>query len=351
MTQVNNPSRACLHVVQYAAALLVSAALAISVPLSADAQSGGAWPVKGKLIGKKGKRSEDISGIACTTTQGFPRSCLVIDDNLQEAQFVTLEDGQLRAGNTIRLIDNTFRGRPLELDGEGVAFSDGFYYVIGSHGHPRDRNARLDPERDAALIKARIEAASQIVRFRAGANGAAGPVERTGKLRDIIAAEPLLRPFLDRRLDDNGLTLEGLAIRDGRLMAGFRAPVLEDRRVPILSVSLAALFGSGEPNARLHRLRLGDGQGVRDLAIYRDGVLVLAGPSAEGSEPYTIYWWDGIGEEVRLLKDISDTIAAQPRHKPEAILPLDRGQSGLRVLVLFDAAKDGGPLAVEVPEP
>lgn len=350
MTPVLSPSRTGLHIVRFAAACLVAAILATVVSLPAPAQIDGVWPVKGKLVGKKGKRSEDISGIACTTTQGFPRSCLVIDDNLQEAQFVTVEDGRLRAGGTIRLIDNTFRGRPLELDGEGVAFSDGFYYVIGSHGHPRDRNRRLDPERDAALIKARIDAASQVVRFRAGANGATGPIERTSKLRDVIAAEPLLRPFMDRRLEDNGLTIEGLAIRDGRLMAGFRGPVLDDG-VAILSVSLAALFGSGEPNAQLHRLRLGTGQGVRALATYRDGVLVLAGPTAEGPEPYAIYWWGGTGEKVRLLKDLSDTPAAQSGNKPEAILPLDRSESGLRVLVLSDGAKEGGPVAVNVPEP
>ncbi len=83
------------------------------------------WPVEGRLIGEKGKKSKDISGIACAKPQGFPRSCLVIDDNGQQAQFVTLKDGEIVAGNSIRLIEDALGGQPLELDGEGVAFADG----------------------------------------------------------------------------------------------------------------------------------------------------------------------------------------------------------------------------------
>jgi len=30
------------------------------------------WPVTNRLLGKKGKKSVDISGIACTASQGFP---------------------------------------------------------------------------------------------------------------------------------------------------------------------------------------------------------------------------------------------------------------------------------------
>ena len=55
------------------------------------------WPVKERLFGKHGARSENVSGIACTSERGFPRSCLVIDDELQAAQLVTVKDGELRA--------------------------------------------------------------------------------------------------------------------------------------------------------------------------------------------------------------------------------------------------------------
>ena len=78
----------------------------------------------------------------------FPRTCLIIDDNLQDAQFVELKDGKLVAGDFVNLIKNKFGDERLELDGEGIAFSHGFFYVIGSHGHPRDSDEKLDPVKD-----------------------------------------------------------------------------------------------------------------------------------------------------------------------------------------------------------
>jgi hypothetical protein len=310
-----------------------------------------AWPVHGRLLGKGGQKSEDVSGIACAKPQGFPRPCLVIDDNVQHAQFVTVKDGEIVAGDTIPLIDNSFDGKDLELDGEGVAYADGFYYVMGSHGHPRDSRHDHDREKDAAKIAARIAASSQIVRFRSDGEGATSAVERTGKLRAIIAQEPALAPFVDRRLEDNGLTIEGIAIRHGRLLAGFRGPSLSNGRAAVLSVAIDGVFGGVSPGARLHRLPLGEGRGVRDLAAFGDGVLVLAGPTASDPGPYAIYWWDGESDEVRLLKDLADIVGANGERKAEGLLALEEGASGLRVLILFDSEKEGAPVATVIPRP
>ena len=309
------------------------------------------WPVHGRLLGKDDKKSEDVSGIACATPRGFPRSCLVIDDNVQHAQFVTVKDGELIAGDTIALIDDSFDGKDLELDGEGVAYADGFYYVMGSHGHPRDSRHDRDREKDAAKIAARIAASSQIVRFRSDGDGATSAVERTRKLRAIIAREPALAPFVDRRLEDNGLTIEGIAVRRGRILAGFRGPTLSNGRAAVLSVAIDGVFGNASPAARLHRLPLGEGRGVRDLAAFGDGVLVLAGPTASDPGPYAIYWWDGESDEVRLLKDLAGIVGANGERKAEGLLPLDEGASGLRVLILFDSEKEGAPVATVIPRP
>jgi hypothetical protein len=46
------------------------------------------WPVDGNLQGKNGKKSNDVSGITCIAPD-FLRACLIIDDNLQAAQFVS----------------------------------------------------------------------------------------------------------------------------------------------------------------------------------------------------------------------------------------------------------------------
>ena len=60
---------------------------------SALARSDKIWPVEGNLVGeiKNGeeKKAKDVSGIACMETSGFPRHCLIVDDNTQIAQSVT----------------------------------------------------------------------------------------------------------------------------------------------------------------------------------------------------------------------------------------------------------------------
>jgi hypothetical protein len=334
------------------AAPLRSAALALVVAavaaVSSMAEAKERWPVKHELIGKDGKKSKNVSGIACTTEHRFPRSCLVIDDNLQAAQFVTLRQGKLVAGGPVKLIDNTFKRKPLELDGEGVAFASSRYYVIGSHGHPRDKKHKLDPKRDTEEITARILASSQVVRFRPDEDqSAAVDIERTSRLREIIAVDEVLAPYLDRRLEDNGLTIEGVAVRDGRLYAGFRGPVLDDTRAAILSVQINTLFGGTGTAHRLFQLSLGGGRGVRDLTAHGEFILILAGPVRDGAGTYAVYSWDGQTENVKLLSELS----FRSSRKPEALLPLKTSGPELRVLILFDGDKEGAPTPVNVGAP
>ena len=316
------------------------------------------WEVDGKLIGKirkktgKVKKSEDVSGIACTAKKGFPRTCLIIDDNLQDAQFVELKDGKLVVGDSVNLINNKFKDERLELDGEGVAFSQGFFYVIGSHGHPRDSDEKLDPVKDRDEINARIAANSQIVRIRVR-DGADAKPEPTSTLRKIITGETTLKGFADRRLEENGVTIEGIAIKDDKtLFAGFRGPVLKGdegkSRAVVLSVPLSALFDGGEAQHRVFRLPLGPARGVRDLVTYEDGILILAGPGACQCGTYAIYSWDGASENVTLLSELEQF---DPARKPEGLLPLDRNGKKLRVLILFDGDEEGKPTPVEIPAP
>ncbi len=107
--------------------------------------------------------AEDLSGIACTTDSGFPRTCLLIDDEQQSAQVVTLSDGEITAGRLLLLIDDRFDGNPVELDGEGVAFADNFFYVIGSHGRPRHDKDATDQAKEEARVAAGLAACSKLI--------------------------------------------------------------------------------------------------------------------------------------------------------------------------------------------
>lgn len=305
------------------------------------------WPVHGKLQGKKGQASEDVSGIACTSQHGFPRRCVVIDDNLQAAQFVEVKDGEIQAGKMLPVISDHFRNKAIELDGEGVAYSDGFFYVIGSHGHPRDSENELGRKE----IAARIEASSQIVRFRSNGGEGASAIERTSKLRDVIKQQAELERYRDKRLEKNGLTIEGIAVTRGRVFAGFRGPSLDGGLAPVLSVTVDGLFGNAAPEPRLWKLPLGEGIGVRDLTVFGDGMFVLAGPTSSEPGPYAIYWWDGKSNDARLLRDIADAVGKKGKRKAEALLPLEEDSSGVRVLILFDGRKEGAPISITVPRP
>ena len=320
----------------------------LSIATSGDARE--RWPVTGKIIGKNEKKAKDVSGIACLTTSGFPRTCMVVDDNVQHAQLVTLYDGELVANEVVPLNDSSFEGKALELDGEGVAYAGGHFYVIGSHGRPRDKDGKLKESEKRDLLNAQITASSQLIKIWLNAAGAT-VVDRTARLRDVLRQQRDLAPFVDRRLEKNGLTVEGVAIIRDRLFAGLRAPILSGDQAAIVSVELNALFGSGEPKEKLHFLKLGKGRGVRDLAAFRDGILIVAGPSADEKGQYAIYWWNGHDDAATMLAELTEATGKKGKRKVEGLLPLDQSADRLRILLLFDGEKEGAPVALQIPAP
>jgi Protein of unknown function (DUF3616) len=344
----------------------------------AAAQSDKAWKVDGRLLGADQKKSKDVSGIACMTATP-PAKCLVIDDEVTFAQLVIVTDGLLIAGDTIPLAD---RGEgKLSLDGEGVAFAPGpagtgVFYVVGSHGHPRDRHRKLDPERDANEIAMRTAASSKLIRLPVDSAQISdmGRLVRptSGRteidLRFLIQADPALaplRPFLGKRLEEEsrGFNIEGIAAVQGRLYVGARGPVFpgerpgEPDRAAIFSFEQDAPFLGQPPQAELRLLPLGPKRGVRDLAALGGDLLILAGPAYEpntapaAGKPgeYAIYRWDRVAAVPTLLKDLPQFSEDGEPLKPEAILPLgSRADGTLDVLVLFDGATEGGPRLVQI---
>jgi len=333
----------------------------MSLIVARPAQAGGEvpWPVNGKLLGKEDKKAKDVSGIACNAADSLPRTCLLVDDETQGVQIVIVREGEVTAGEFIPLIDDTFAGEPVELDGEGVAFADGSFYVIGSHGHPRDKKKKLDKTKDATKIAASIKANSRVIRLRFSPS-AIGPdgglktapdITRSAELAKLLAANAILQPFVNQRLDENGLTIEGVAVRNGRLYAGMRGPALDGGEAAILSVALDALFGAAVADPRLDRIALGTGRGIRDLVAFDGGFLILAGPSAEADGTYSLYFWDGGNKPMPLADLPTLTDEDGDQLKAEAVLPLDRSAAKLRVLVFFDGAKEGAPRAIEISYP
>jgi hypothetical protein len=343
----------------------VLAAILVTCPGQLEARE---WKVENKLEGKPDKddpneihKAQDVSGIACSSETGFPRQCIVIDDEAQRAQVVIVHDNKLVAGQSFQLISNSHNGKPVELDGEGVAYADGYFYIIGSHGSPRSE------QDDKAKREARIAASSQLVRFRIDSDDVTKDgrlkvsprIEATSKLRKALANNPILQPFAEKDLDKNGLTIEGAAVKGGTLYAGLRAPGLLGAQTVVASVTVTSLFDGKPtiPEVSLHYLTVGEGNGIRDLAVYKGQFIVLVGPALDLKEDdpgkYFISRWAGQGDlsgprtevEVHRGKP-GDDKSKYP--KPEAILPLDESNDGLRVLVIYEGAKEGRPREVTI---
>ncbi|MBX9932097.1 MAG: DUF3616 domain-containing protein [Methylobacterium sp.] len=344
-----------------AAAILACLGLAGQSVLYATAAEG-VWPVEGRLLGEPrgtagdAKKAKDVSGIACATELGFPRVCVVADDSSQGAQIVVLYDGRLVAGDFIRLTDASLDGDLLELDAEAVAYAEGAFYVMGSHGRPRHRDGGAGDAKTEAKTAARrhlfrvtfdVTSVDTVGRLAKPAT-----VKRSLTLSDVIRAEPILGPSFDGALAGGGVDIEGAAIRGGRLYAGLRGPILPSGEAVILSVPLDVLFDGAAGQAKLHRLDLGDGRGIRDLVAFKNGFLVLGGPlkdpsdDAVASGDYVVRWWDGAAS-----RPLGVIPAFGRKVKPEALVPLDQADGRLRLLVLFDGPPEGGPRVVLIEAP
>jgi hypothetical protein len=299
------------------------------------------------FAGKKPRKAaKDISGIACRPPSGGDYRCLVINDENKAVQFATLKQGTIIPGPSLPLVKDSApagaggrqptigcpkQGGFEDFDGEGVAFADRHFYVVGSHGCSRHSGEY----RPSSFLLARI----------APGNGETGAPELSWRVADLLGAADEVAPFVGKALDDksNGLNIEGIAVVGDRLWLGLRAPSL-DGRAFLVGGSLAELFKPGSEPAtgkpQLLAFQAGTQRGVRDLAPLADGrLLVLVGPAQEQDVPYAI-----------LLLDPADPAAIRelgqlhPRKdgKAEALTVLAQERDELRVLVGYDSVKNGG---------
>jgi hypothetical protein len=348
---------------------LILASISLLAINPAAARDATAWKVDQKLLGEaKGPpdfhKSENVSGIACDLGMKLPKLCLVVDDETQGAQIVLLMDDELRAGGFIPLSYAQYAGEPFELDAEGVAFDAGHFYVVGSHGRARHEKNSKKEDKKKAKNNAKAEASRQIFRIALPASAVdmktgeiigKADITPSSALAAILQGQPELAPFYDKPLEENGVTIEGIAVRDERLFIGLRGPVL-GTDAAVLSVRASAIFDGQPPDAKLHTLplekdTLGHPRGIRDLARYRDGFLILAGPvndppddTAIKAGDYAIYFWDRNNKPSRLV----NLKSYGKKTKPEALLPLEGDDARIRVLLMFDGPEEGEPTPLEI---
>jgi len=342
----------------------VLAPLLLCVLTATAAQADDSWQVQNRLQGKLKKdepqKAEDVSGVACAPG-ALPRVCLVVDDESQGAQVVVVKQNLLLAGDFIDLIDAEYDGKKLELDAEGVAYADGFFYVAGSQGrarHEDDANKEARNLAKAAETRKifRIALAPEAVDPETGMLNGTPLVDTSTALAKLLQTDPVLAASFDRPLDKNGLTVEGIAVRGANLYAALRGPVLDDGSAVIARMPLAAVFDGAPGAVTLFRVDLGkdtqgDPRGIRDITASGEGFLLIAGPVEDPPKKhkvavgdYAIYAWNE-GDAVKRL----DLLPYGKKVKPEALVILSADAENAHALLMFDGAKEGQPTPVDIP--
>lgn len=152
----------------------------------------------------------------------------------------------------------------------------------------------------------------------------------------------MLKAFVPIASKENGIDIEGLAAKDGKLYFGFRGPVLRDNWCPVL----VAEFDKLQETAELRYVQLG-GRGIRDIAPVRGGFLILAGPAGSAELAFQIYHWDGrsglAAKEGVGKAALIDSVHAGAKHKPEGLAVLKETGQATELLILHDGVAGGDP--------
>ncbi len=260
-------------------------------------------------------------------------------------------DGSCAVADSILLM----KGEGKELDVEGICAEGDQVYVVGSHSSNRkkiDEDSSWKENRES-FHQDKIEAeASRDWLFRLRLNDAGKVIAKDRiSLRKIIRNDPALKVFCGIPSKENGVDIEGLAVKDGWLHVGFRGPVFRGNYVPVLKLRWE------EPEQyELLYVRLG-GRGIRDIAAVSDGFLILAGPGGSGSESYQIYHWNGkdtVPGKDRKTKDqgklrlLGEIPMPDENSKAEGLAVLEEREDSWQLVIAYDGAKDQNRLLQRV---
>jgi len=299
------------------------------------------WRLQPTLDDKK--EAENISGIACSPLP--VQACVLVSDEQKSGRYVRLAklgENSLMPGRSLALFAD---GPGKEADTEAAAYASGKFYVIGSHGV-----AKNDP----------IYQPNRYWLFRFPVN-AVNPdqVERTNALETILASLPELKAAACgrtssspcRSLQDGGINVEGLTIRDEDAWIGLRAPLVAGESV-VIQVPTNRLFTGAPGQVSLHKLALGEGRGIRDIARVNDGFLVLTGKSTPEADneslPATVVFWRGDEQPTIPIATLINTASIK---KPEALLVLAEDKQNWRVLILGEGKGSIDPQEYRLPKP
>lgn len=258
---------------------------------------------------------------------------------LDEDLFLVADDED----NVLRLYSRSREGLPVatydfssylglkkkkkEIDFEASARIGNYIFFISSHGANKKGKPQPARHRIFAVQVAGKEGRPEI-RSAGYYSNLLSDMARTPEL----AKYELVKASMMPPKEEGALNIEGLAATpEGNLLVGFRNPIPDGKALmlPILN-PMEIIQGKRAKFGKTKQLDL-DGMGVRSLTMYRDGYLIVAGPtsSEEGAQ---LYQWDGESSEAMLL-----TKGTRMPGNPEGIAMV-KGEQGE---VLFALSDDG----------
>lgn len=277
-------------------------------------------PLEGEIPGKA-----DLSGLGLHGDRLF-----LVSDETAHVQVLQ------KAGKGYTVVGSVPVGQPdTEVDLEAIAVAGDTVYAVGSHSAVRPKQvANLTYSENRARMTQILPPGPRDILARFPAAG--GPAE-ISSLRQKIAADPVLAPFAKLPSKENGVDVEGLAVKGDDVYVGFRSPLLRGSFAPVMKTKFDA-----KSTHELRYLDLG-GRGVRDLLAVEGGFLVLAGPSGEGGYSFAIYFWDGHdglkGAEPQGWCRLLAELPSSEKLKPEGLTLVSEDATAYEILVVTDGAK------------
>jgi hypothetical protein len=303
-------------------------------------------------------RVGDCLFLACDETASVERLRRLDDGSFGDHQQFSLE-----------ALVNLPAGAEGEMDIEGLCAADGFLWIVGSHSRKRSKPKRDESDQVQALqnmeeierepnrsflgriplieegprlfTPARSDGERQAAWLKLG--------KKRGALERWLAEDLHLGPFLSIPSKENGLDIEGLAVRGNRLWLGLRGPVLRGHAV-VLDLELRqkapdrlkARRIDGERRYRKHLLDT-RGLGIRDMRFSGDDLLLLVGPTMSLEGPaFLLRWRDAAHDDASgvIAPERIETIAELPYQlhvdHPEGLeLWPEAGEGAL--LIIYDA--------------
>lgn len=210
-----------------------------------------------------------------------------------------------------------------EIDIEGMDWSEPYLWITGSHStkrhKPKGKKAKKDIQRLSEIeVEPNRYLLARVPIFSGEPFKTCSHPEHTDQkltaaclqkteqgnvLTEALKDDPHLGRYVEYRLPskENGLDIEGLAVKGDRVFLGLRGPVLRGWAI-ILELALTEaepgvlalrnLDKSDQPY-RKHFFDL-QGLGIRELCFQDEDLLILAGPTMDLEGAMQIYRWHDV---------------------------------------------------------